>query len=59
MSNKFGLSCAITERGERTDGDRTYNAIYSLITLRASEAAAQCIVIGPVCLCVVVGLLLE
>ena len=26
-------------------------ALY-FITLRASEAAAQCIVIGPVCLCV-------
>ena len=28
-----------------------------IITLRVSEAAAQCIVIGPVCGCVFVGLL--
>ena len=28
-----------------------------LVTLRASEAAAQCIVIAPVCLCLFVGLL--
>jgi len=28
-----------------------------IITLRASEAAAKCIVIGPVCGCVFVGLL--
>ena len=29
----------------------------NVITLRASEAAAQCIVIAPVCLCLFVGLL--
>jgi len=36
-----------------------YFLVFSFITLRASEAAAQCIVIAPVCLCVclLVGLL--
>ena len=42
---------------------RVLSTLCNVITLRASEAAAQCIVIGPVCLfvgvwvCAFVGLL--